>query len=74
MDLMHYVGALLVFILITLVGTYSGSKINCASDFSCGGRSASTVIVIGGIVGAFVGGSATIGTAQLAFDFGLSAW
>lgn len=74
MTFMHYAGAILVLILITLAGAYSGHKVKSASDFSYGGRSAGIVIVIGGIVGAFVGGAATIGTAQLAFDYGFSAW
>lgn len=45
-----------------------------ASDFSVGGRSISTTLVAGTIIGTLVGGASTIGTAQLAFRYGFSAW
>ena len=37
-------------------------------------KSASSLLVLGGIVGTIVGGSSTVGTAQAAFTLGLSAW
>lgn len=45
-----------------------------SSDFSLGGRKAGPWGVYGAITGTLVGGASTIGTAQLAFLWGLSAW
>lgn len=70
----HYVGALLVLLMITAVGIYSGKKVTNAADFSTGGRSAGAGIVAGSLIGTLVGGASTIGTAQLAFSYGFSAW
>lgn len=73
MELLHYIGASSVLVLIVLIGIYSGRKVQSAKDFD-GGRNASTGLVMGAIIGTLVGGSATIGTAQLAFNYGFSAW
>lgn len=45
-----------------------------ATAFSLNGRRAGTGAVAGAIMGSAVGGGATIGTAQLAFQYGLVAW
>jgi len=74
MTSLHYIGALLVLALITGVGIYSGKRVNSAGDFATGGRKAGVGIVAGSIIGTLVGGSSTIGTAQLAFTYGFSAW
>jgi len=74
MTLLHYIGAVLVLLLITLLGWYSGTWVKTAGDFIAGGRRAGSGIVAGSIIGTLVGGSSTIGTAQLAFTWGLSAW
>ncbi|MBP3633888.1 MAG: sodium:solute symporter family protein [Oscillospiraceae bacterium] len=66
-------GALLVFVLITAVGIYAGRKIRSATDFSVG-KGMGTTVVAGSLVGTLVGGASTVGTAQLAFTNGLSAW
>lgn len=44
-----------------------------AKSFATGGKSGAWM-VCGAILGTLVGGQSTIGTAQLAFSFGLSAW
>jgi SSS family solute:Na+ symporter len=74
MNTEHYLGALLVLLVISALGLYSGMRVKSASDFSVGGRRAGTGVVAGTIIGTFVGGSSTIGTAQLAFTYGFSAW
>ena len=71
---LHYTGAVLVFSLITIVGLYSGKKVKNASDFNSGSGKSGAGVVVGAIVGTVVGGASTIGTAQLAFYYGLSAW
>ncbi len=50
------------------------SKAENSTDFSLGGRKASSWNVFGAISGTLVGGASTIGTAQLAYMYGLSAW
>ncbi len=70
----HFVGIISTLVLISAVGLYAGSKVKSAADFSTGGRKASASIVAGIIMGTLVGGASTIGTAQLAFQFGFAAW
>ena len=74
MNIWHYVGCFLVLLLITLTGLWSGRQVRASGDFSGEGRSAGSGIVAGVIIGTLVGGSSTIGTAQLAFTYGFSAW
>ncbi len=50
------------------------SKARSSHDFSLGGRKSGPWNVFGAITGTLVGGASTIGTAQLAFLWGLSAW
>lgn len=69
-----YIGAALVLILITVVGICSGKNVKSAGDFATGGKKAGARIVAGSIIGTLVGGASTIGTAQLSFTYGLSAW
>jgi len=71
---MHYLGASLVLALIVAVGMYSGRQVKSAKDFTDGGRKASSGMVMGALIGTLVGGASTIGTAQLAFSSGFSAW
>lgn len=69
---------LLAFV-VTLLGilffAWGGkTRSSNSSDFSLAGRKASSRYVSGAITGTLVGGASTIGTAQLAFLYGLSAW
>lgn len=67
-------GILLVIIVVSCAGIFAGRKIRTASDFiTCGGK-ASALITTGAFVGTLLGSQCTLGTAQLAFTFGLSAW
>lgn len=74
MGLMHYIGAAIILVFICGVGIYSGRQVKSASDFATGGRTAGAGIVAGTIIGTLVGGASTIGTAELAFNYGFSAW
>ncbi|MBQ7593422.1 MAG: sodium:solute symporter family protein [Synergistaceae bacterium] len=67
-------GILLVIILITLTGILAGRKVQRSSDFLTGGGRASTALTTGALVGTLLGSQCTLGTAQLAFNFGVSAW
>lgn len=74
MTLLHYFGVILILVLIAGVGAYSGRRVCDAADFSTGGGKAGAWIVAGTIMGTLVSGQSTVGTAQLAFNFGMSAW
>ena len=71
---MTVAGIAAVVALIIGVGIYSGKKVKNEKDFLTGGGKAGPGLVCGAILGSLVSGQATIGTAQLAFHFGLSAW
>jgi SSS family solute:Na+ symporter len=73
MTVAHYIGAAFVLLLVTSVGVLSGRGVRSAADFNAGGRKAGAGVVMGAIVGTLVGGSSTVGTAQLAFNYGISA-
>lgn len=70
----HLLSMATTLALVTAVGVYSGRRIKSAGDFSLGGRRTGPVLVAATIMGTLVGGASTIGTAQLAFRYGLSAW
>ena len=69
----HILGVLLTVGLLLLVSWWSGRRVNDASSFITGGTSG-TWLVGGALLGTMAGGQSTIGTAQLAFCYGLSAW
>jgi len=70
----HIIGVVATLVLLTVVGVYAGRKVKSSADFSTSGRKAGWGVVAGTIMGTLIGGSSTIGTAQLAFEFGFSAW
>ncbi|MDR1065114.1 MAG: sodium:solute symporter family protein [Oscillospiraceae bacterium] len=70
----HYLGAGIVLLLTAALGVSSGRRVKSAGDFISGGRRAGAGIVAGSVLGSLVGGASTIGTAQLAFTSGFSAW
>lgn len=70
----HILGLVLSILLIEVVGILSVRKVKNESDFNTGGGRAGTWVVAGTIIGTLVGGQSTVGTAQLAFSFGISAW
>jgi SSS family solute:Na+ symporter len=70
----HYIGIALTLILMIGTGLYAGSQIKSSADYSGGSRKAGSALVAGTIMGTLVGGASTIGTAQLAFQFGFCAW
>lgn len=65
-----YIGAALAVALITGIAVYSGVCLRRSG----GERDNSSGIVAGLIMGTLVGGSSTVGTAQLAYRFGMAAW
>ncbi len=70
----HYLGMILVVGITLGYSIYSARSVKSAAGFSLVGRAASSPLVAGGIVGVIIGGGATVGTAQLAYQAGLCAW
>lgn len=70
----HILGIILSIALIEFVGIFSSKKVKTADDFNRAGGKAGTWVVCGTIMGTLIGGQSTVGTAQLAFTYGISAW
>lgn len=71
---MHLLGILLTIAITIGCSIYSARSVKSAAGFSLAGRSASAPRVAGSIAGVIIGGGATVGTAQMAFQVGLAAW
>ena len=69
----HIIGIVATITILLSISILSGRKVKDARSFATGGKAGSWM-VCGAILGTLVGGQSTIGTAQLAFSFGLSAW
>ncbi len=69
MDIWMIVGLVVTIGVIAGLSIYSGTKAK-------GGEAArnGSPIIAGVIIGTLVGGSSTVGTAQLAYNYGMSAW
>lgn len=74
LTVVHVAAASATLLAITFMGLKAGKNVQSAAEFNDGGRGASALMVAGAILGTLVGGSSTIGTAQLACRWGLSAW
>ena len=71
---MFFAGLGAIVGLFILLGIRAGRSVGSSSDYSVGGRSVGAVGVSGIIMGAIVGGASTVGTVQMAYVSGLSAW
>ncbi|MBR1886368.1 MAG: sodium:solute symporter family protein [Schwartzia sp.] len=70
-----HIGFMLVTVALVLGGgIWAARSVKSAEGYSLGGRAAGAPMVAGTIAGTVIGGGATVGTAQLAFSVGLSAW
>ncbi|MCI8538492.1 MAG: sodium:solute symporter family protein [Oscillospiraceae bacterium] len=69
MDIWMMIGLVATIGVIAGLSIYSGTKVK-------GGEAAKNgaPIIAGVIIGTLVGGSSTVGTAQLAYNYGMSAW
>jgi SSS family solute:Na+ symporter len=71
---LHYLGVALVVGVLVAVGIAAGRAVKSSADFTGGARKAGVAMVTGALTGTIIGGASTIGTAQLAYTNGLSAW
>lgn len=68
MDILLIIGLAATLVIIVGLSVWSGTKTG-------GGQSKNGLPVVAGVImGTLVGGSSTVGTAQLAYNYGLSAW
>ena len=72
LTMMHMGIIIATLVCVIGIGIYSSRSVRSAAGYSVGGRSAGAPLVAGSIAGTVVGGGATVGTAQLAYHFGLS--
>ena len=70
----HIIGMVVTLLLIVGTGIYAGTRVKDEKDFSGASRKAGSAVVAGTIMGTLVGGASTIGTTQLAFQYGLDGW
>lgn len=68
MDFLFYIGLFATLAIIVGMSVWSGTKVKKGSQKN------SFPVVAGAIMGTLVGGSSSVGTAQLAYNFGMSAW
>jgi len=73
LDPLFFVGGGMALLLVTVVGIWAGRRVKTASDFDRGGGKVGTIFVVGSLIGTSVGGASTVGTAQLAFNYGMTA-
>jgi len=71
---MFLVGAVLLLIFFIFLATIRSGKVGRSNDYTVAGRSATASSVGGIIMGALVGGASTVGTVQMAYEYGISAW
>ena len=74
LSIVHIISLILTLVMTILPGIIAARKIKSADDYNVGGRRAGVGMVAGSIIGTIVGGAATMGTAQLGFKLGLTAW
>ena len=74
LSMVHIISLILTLVVTILPGIIAARKIKSADDYNVGGRSAGIGMVSGSIIGTIVGGAATVGTAQLGYKLGLTAW
>lgn len=67
MTSLHIIGLAVTLTAIVSLSIYSGKAAKSK-------KGANSWVVSGAIMGTLVGGSSTVGTAQLAYQFGMSAW
>ena len=73
-SLWHFVLMGITVVAVIGGGIYAAGSVKSAEGYTLGGRSSGVAMVAGGIAGTAVGGGATVGTAQMAYTLGMTAW
>lgn len=69
----HYLSLIFTITIVAAIGIYTMRYVHSISDFNVAGRKLSSTLVMGSLVGAFIGGTSIMGTTQLAYVVGVSA-
>lgn len=73
-DLLYLTIFILSFLVITILSLHGFKNVKTGEDFSVASRSLGAPGVSWVIIGTLVGGASTIGTVQMAYESGMSAW
>ncbi|NLM72140.1 MAG: sodium:solute symporter family protein [Synergistaceae bacterium] len=73
MFLLFMLSAAAVLVAFFISGLFASRGVSSSSDFAVAGRKASAGGVSGIILGALIGGASTVGTAQMAYQWGVAA-
>lgn len=71
---MFIASILVILAAFFLFGIFSSGKTASSAEYSVANRRASAGAVSGIILGSLVGGASTVGTVQMAYQWGLAAW
>lgn len=71
---MFFLSVALTIIFVISIGIIASGKKVDAEGYSLAGRKANPFAVSGILLGALVGGASTVGTTEMAYVYGLSAW
>lgn len=63
-----------LMLLFMIAGIWSGRRSRSFCDYSVAGRECGSFGVSGVLLGSLVGGASTVGTVQMAYQWGMSAW
>jgi SSS family solute:Na+ symporter len=64
---------IITLIIIGIIGAFTSKHVKSSKDYSVSGQSAGVLVLVGMLM-SIIGGSATVGTAQMAFEYGISGW
>jgi SSS family solute:Na+ symporter len=70
----HLLGLFATLAAFVALAVHAARKVRSAEGFSLSGRRAGPTMIAGSIAGTSVAGASTIGTAQMAFSYGITAW
>lgn len=70
LSMVHIVTLILSVAFALWLSINAGRKVKSAEDFGVAGRSAGVSMLVGSILGTIVGGAATVGTTQMAYNAG----
>ncbi|MBQ1396701.1 MAG: sodium:solute symporter family protein [Eubacterium sp.] len=68
----HIIGIIIVFIMMGLMEIISTKRVKSAKDFEKSGGKAGAALVMGAMMGTFIGAQATVGTAQMGYIYGMA--
>jgi len=71
---MFFLSVAATMIFVISVGVMASGKKIDEEEYSLAGRKANPFAVSGILLGALIGGASTVGTAEMAYVYGLSAW